>query len=431
MMKHPQTRRDALKVAAALTAVAWTGGCTAIGSAKRPSGRVVVIGAGFGGASAAKYIHMWSGGRIDVTLVEANRQFVSCPMSNLVLGGHRNLDELTASYAGLQRRGIRMVHDRVVAIDAQKKQLRLASGASLAYDRLVVSPGIELMHEAIAGMDARAQETILHAWKAGEQTVALRQQLVAMPAGGVVLMSIPRAPYRCPPGPYERACQIASYLKAHKPGSKLIVLDANGQITSKPTLFGQVFEDDYQSIIEYHPDMQVTQVDAPGKRFVTELGDSVSGDVLNLIAPQRAGAIARAAGLITANERWCGVDWRSMESVAVPFVHVLGDATLSAPKMPKSGHMANQHGKVAAAAIVELMSGRAPIAPMMTNTCYSYVDGQSAMHVSSVHRWDEQEKTMIPVDGAGGISKLDRSVWLQEGHYAWGWAQTVWADMLT
>jgi len=430
-MKDMQTRRRVLRAAGALSAAAWMGGCAAIGSSKRPSGRVVVIGAGFGGATAAKYIHQWSGGRIDVTLVEANKQFVSCPMSNLVLGGHRGLDDLTASYAGLQRRGIRMVHDRVVAIDAQKKQLRLASGSMLAYDRLVVSPGIELMYEAIAGMDAQAQETILHAWKAGAQTVALRQQLVAMPVGGVVVMSIPRSPYRCPPGPYERACQIASYLKTHKPGSKMGVEMTKAQITSKPTLFGRVFEEDYQAVIEYHPNMQVTQVDAPGKTLVTELGDAISGDVLNLIPPQRAGAIARAAGLITANERWCGVDWRSMESVAVPFVHVLGDATLSAPKMPKSGHMANQHGKVAAAAIVELMSGRAPIAPMMTNTCYSYVDGQSAMHVSSVHRWDAQEKTMIPVDGAGGISTLDRSVWLQEGHYAWGWAQTMWADMLT
>lgn len=422
-------RRDLLKLGAASIAVTSLAACETMGG-KKSLGHVVVIGAGYGGATAAKYLRLWSEGAIDVTLVEPSEAFISCPMSNLVLGGSRSLADITVAYAGLDKHGVKRVRDTVTAIDADKRQVRLASGATLSYDRLVVSPGIEFMWESVRGMSAAAADTIPHAWKAGPQTLLLRRQLEAMADGGTVVMSVPLAPYRCPPGPYERACQIAAYLKTAKPKSKLIILDANPDYVSKKPLFSRVYAEDYKGIVEYRTNATVTEVDVAARTFVLDLGERIKGDVLNLIPPQRAANIARDAGLITANNRWCGVDWTSMESVKVKNVHVLGDATLSAPAMPKSGHMANQHGKAAAAAIVELMNGRTPIPPMMANTCYSYVDGKNAVHVSSVHRWVPEKKTLEPVAGSGGISTQDRASWALEGVFAWSWAQTIWADML-
>jgi len=322
------------------------------------------------------------------------------------------------------------VHEMATAVDADKRELRLASGAVLPYDRLVLSPGIEFMYEGIGGMDAAGQAAVPHAWRAGPQTVALRQQLEAMPDGGTVVMSIPLAPYRCPPGPYERACQIAWYLKQKKPRSKILVLDANPDMVSKKGLFTRVFTEDYKGLIEYRNGAVVNEVNARAKTFKTEFGDLIKGDVLNFIPPMRAGNIARQAGAINANNRWCQVDWRSMESTAVKNVHVLGDATQSAALMPKSGHMANQHGKTAAAAIVELMNGRPATAQMMANTCYSYIDDKSAVHVASVHRWVPEKSTLEVVAGSGGLSPMDRKVWELEGDYAWGWAEAIWADML-
>ncbi|MBK9245306.1 MAG: FCSD flavin-binding domain-containing protein [Burkholderiales bacterium] len=421
------SRRDVLKFSAAGVAVGTLGACATSAGAK---GKVVVVGGGWGGSTTAKYLRLWSDGGIDVTLIEPNTSFVSCPISNLVIGGSRRIEQLTTNYDGLRRHGVNVVHDTVTAIDPDKRQVRLASGQTLPFDRAVVSPGIEFMFEQVKGMSPAATETIPHAWKAGPQTLLLRRQLEAMANGGVVIMSIPLAPYRCPPGPYERACQIAHYLKANKPKSKLIVLDANPQVTSKGPLFTRVWKEDYAGILEYKANMAVAEVDVGGRRFVTNLGDSLKGDVLNLIPPQRAGNIARDAGLITANNRWCEVDWVSTESIKVKNVHVIGDATLSAPAMPKSGHMANQHGKAAAAAIVELMNGRAPVPPMMANTCYSFVDDRNAIHVASVHRWNAEKKTMEVVPGASGVSGQDRSQWVFEGQFAWGWAQTVWSDML-
>ena len=222
-------------------------------------------------------------------------------------------------------------------------------------------------------------------------------------------MSIPLAPYRCPPGPYERACQIAWYLKQAKPKSKLIVLDSNPDYVSKKPLFSRVFGEDYKGIIDYRVGAPVTEIDLKSSTLITEVGERVHGDIINYIPPQRAANVARDAGLITANNRWCEVDWTTMESTKVKSVHVLGDATLSAPAMPKSGHMANQHGKAAAAAIVELLNGRAVIPPMMANTCYSFIDNKNAVHVCSVHRWVPDKKTLEPVAGSGGISSQDRA----------------------
>lgn len=400
--------------------------------ASRPAGgemgHVVVVGGGYGGNTAAKYLRLWSEGKIAVTLVEPNPMFISCPMSNLVIGGSRRLEEISVGYDGLRKMGVRVVQASVTAIDADKRKVRLDTGEEIGYDRCVVSPGIGFMNEQIAGLD-KAGDVAPHAWKAGAQTVLLRKQLEAMPDGGVVAIAMPKAPYRCPPGPYERLCQIGHYLKVNKPKSKVILLDGNDDVQSKKGLFTKVWKDMYAGTVEYRNNNLVTEIDVANRTLVTELGDRIKADVLNVIPPQRAGDIAKSAGLITANNRWCGVDWLSMESVAVKNVHVLGDATLSAPLMPKSGHMANQHAKVAAAAIVEIQSGRAPIAdPMMANTCYSYVDDKLVVHVASVHRYDAEKKTMVTVQGAGGLSKEPNAL---EGSYAWGWAQTIWADMLT
>jgi NADPH-dependent 2,4-dienoyl-CoA reductase/sulfur reductase-like enzyme len=423
------SRRDVLKALSAAAAAGTLSACATMED-KKTIGKVVVVGAGYGGATAAKYLRMWSGGAIDVTLVDPNEAFISCPISNLVLGGSKTMADITVSYGGLDKHGVKRVRDSVTAIDADKKQVRLASGGALSYDRLVVSPGIEFMYDRLQGWSAAGESTVLHAWKAGPQTVALRRQLTELKDGGVIVMAIPLAPYRCPPGPYERACQIAWYLKKAKPKSKLIVLDANPDYVSKKPLFSRVFGEDYKGIVDYRVASPVTEIDLKTSTLVTEIGDRVRGDLLNYIPPQRAANIARDAGLITANNRWCEVDWTTMESVKVKGVHVLGDATLSAPAMPKSGHMANQHGKAAAAAIVEIMNGRPVTPPMMANTCYSFIDDKNAVHVASVHRWVPEKKTLEPVAGAGGISTQDRASWALEGAYANGWAQTIWADML-
>ncbi|MBI4294086.1 MAG: FAD-dependent oxidoreductase [Betaproteobacteria bacterium] len=420
-------RRDFLKASAAGAASAALAGCATLPEARKPIGRVIVIGGGYGGATVAKYLRLWSQGTVEVFLIERNAEFVSCPISNLVLGGSRTMKEITHSYAKLRDYGVQVLRDEVTGIDAQKKRISLRRIQDLTYDRLVVSPGIEFMHEQIQGYDAEAQKTILHAWKAGPETAALRKQLEDMRDGGTYVLSIPVAPYRCPPGPYERASVIASYFKKAKPRSKLLILDANPDVTSKGPLFKAAWNDMYKGIIEYRGNAAVTAVDAKAKTVKTDF-DTIRGDVLNVVPPQRAGDIARAAGLITANNRWCGVDWLSMESVAVKGLHVLGDATLSAPLMPKSGHMANQHAKVAAAAIIELMNGRAPSTePMVTNTCYSYVSDREGIHVASVHRYDPAKKTLLTVPGSGGVSSARSEV---EGAYAWGWAQNIWADTL-
>ena len=421
------TRRDFLKLTAAGAASATLAGCATVAEVRKPIGRVIVIGGGYGGATAAKYIRMWSQGAIEVFLVERNAEFVSCPMSNLVLGGNRTMSEITRSYQKLRDYGVQVIRDEVTGISLDKKRVSLRRIQDLPYDRLVVSPGIDFMHEEIQGYDAEAQKTILHSWKAGPETIALRKQLEGMRDGGVYVLSIPLAPYRCPPGPYERASQVAFYFKRAKPKSKVLILDANPDLTSKGPLFKAAWNDLYKGIIEYRGNAAVKRVDARAKTVSTDF-DTIRGDVLNVVPPQRAGDIAKGAGLITANNRWCGVDWLSMESVAAKGIHVLGDATLSAPLMPKSGNMANNHGKLAAAAIIELMNGRQPSqTPLITNICYSFVSDKEVIHVASVHTYDPKDKVLKVVPGSGGVSSQRSEL---EGAYGWGWAQNIWADML-
>ena len=426
---NPSRRRlgQALGAGAALTAMS---GCATqrVAPGGRPLGRVLVVGGGFGGATAASYLKRWGGDSVAVTLVERNRRFVSCPLSNLVLGGSRRIEDLSFDYQGLRARGVDLMHEEVVEIDPVRRRARLEAGLWLQYDHLILSPGVDFLFNEIAGFDRKAQDTVLHAWKAGPQTVALRAQLEAMPDGGTFVMSIPKAPYRCPPGPYERVCQVASYFKAAKPRSRIIVLDGNPDVVSKKALFLAAWNGPYKGMVDYRTNALVTELDASSRTVTTELGDRVRGDVLNLIPPQRAGDLANSLGLLNANGRWAQVDWTSMRSTAVSDIHVIGDATFGAPAMPKSGHMANQHGKLAAAAIIAQLNGSSPIVPVMANTCYSFIDDRSAIHVASVHQWVPDKKTLEPVAGAGGVSSAANEL---EGQYAFAWARNIWDDMLS
>jgi NADPH-dependent 2,4-dienoyl-CoA reductase/sulfur reductase-like enzyme len=411
-------RRDFLKAAGALTLA---------GCATTPSkARVVVIGGGFGGATAAKYIRMWDPS-IDVVLVEREQSFISCPISNLVLGGFSTMEEITRSQRTLERHGVQIVRDEAVGIDPGKKTVRLARGGDIAYERLIVSPGVDFLFGELQGYQAAMDAgRVLHAWKAGPQTVALRRQLVEMRDGGVYVLSIPLAPYRCPPGPYERTSMVAAYFKQAKPRSKVLVLDANPDVTSKGPLFKRAWSELYPGIIEYRGNSRAVGVDANAMSVKLEVED-VKGDVLNVVPPHRAGEIAAKAGLITTNNRWCDVDWRTMESKAVKGVHVLGDSTLSAPAMPKSASMANNHAKIAAAAIVEVLNGRPPAPVKILNTCYSFVSQNEAIRVSSVHEWEPGQGTLVAVKGSGGVSAARSEA---EANYAWNWARTIWADSL-
>lgn len=419
-------RRDFIKLAGAGTALGTLSGLAGCASSVPAKARVVVIGGGFGGATAAKYIRLWAPS-IDVVMVERESAYVSCPMSNLVLGGFNSMQELTNSYDGLRQHGVQVVRDEAVAIDAAKKTVRLSRGGDVAYERLVVSPGIDFNFGEIQGYElAMQQGQVLHAWKPGAQTMQLRRQLEGLRDGGVVILSIPLAPYRCPPGPYERACMIAAYLKQAKPRSKLLVLDANADVTSKGGLFKAAWKDHYAGVLEYRGNAKVVAIE--GQAVRTEF-DTVKGDVLNVVPPHRAGDIAMKAGLITHNNRWCDVDWRSMESKKIRDIHVLGDATLSAPVMPKSGSMANNHAKIAAAAIVGALTGRGEAGsdPKILNTCYSFVSKNEAIRVSSVHEWNAGQGTLVPVKGAGGVSAARSEL---EANYAWNWARSIWADSL-
>mgnify|MGYP000880110108 CR=1 FL=1 len=420
------TRRRLLTAGATLGGLATLGlaGCAATPSG--PSiGRVVVVGGGYGGSTAARYLKMW-GGNVDVTLVERNTSFVSCPISNLVLGGHKQMADITRGYDGLKALGVKVVQGDVTAIDAAGKKVRLASGTELPYDRLVLSPGIDFMLEQVGGLQAALDSgRVAHSWKAGPQTVALRRQLEAMPDGGVYALSIPLAPYRCPPGPYERACMVASYFKQFKPRSKVLVLDANPDVTSKGPLFKKAWNDHYKGIVEYRGNAVLKEVSGTTAKLEFE---DVRADVLNVVPPQRAADLAVKAGVVNMNNRWVGVNWMTLESTAVPGIHVLGDSTMSAPAMPKSGHMANQQAKVAAAAIIQLLKGEAVNAtPVVMNTCYSFVTARDVVHVASVHQYDAADRTFKTVPGSGGVSAAANQI---EGRYALSWADNIWADML-
>ena len=434
MTTSSHNRRSFLHTSAAISLLGL-GACATTASIPAKA-RVVVIGGGYGGATAAKYVRMLSDYKIDVVLIEPNASFISCPISNLVIGGSKQLADITTPYAGLSKNhGITVVQDMAKSVDTAKKMVTLAGGATIGYDKLVVSPGIDLNFVPIEGLQAAQQSgQILQAWKAGAETTALRKQLEAMPDGGTFAIVIPEAPYRCPPGPYERASQVAWYFKTQKPKSKVLILDANPDVTSKGPLFKAVWNNDYKGIVEYRGNHKATAVDAKTNTVKFDIQDDVKASVLNVLPPMRAGLIATQMGLANqGNGRWCGVDYTTFESTAAKDVHVLGDSIQIAPGMPKSGHMANSQAKVAAAAIVARLSGwEVNAAPMLTNTCYSFVDDKRVVHVASVHRIGQFDgkTTFVTVPGSGGVTAAATGATELEGVYAMNWAKNIWADTL-
>jgi NADPH-dependent 2,4-dienoyl-CoA reductase/sulfur reductase-like enzyme len=418
-------RRDFLKVSGAGAAVTLAGcatsGTTAGSGAKA---HVVVVGAGFGGATCAKYLRTW-GPNIDVTLIEPNDKLVSCPISNWVLAGIKSMDDITHGYDKLSKRGIKMVKDYVTGIDPAKKVVTTRGGASISYDRLVLAPGVEVLTGSVKGyQEAEAAGKVVHAWKAGPQTAHLRKQLEAMPDGGVFVMSVPTAPYRCPPGPYERACMVASYFKKAKPKSKIILLDGNPDVASKKGLFMDAWNTLYAGMIEYRPNNAPAAVDGTKMVVSTEF-DDVKADVMNVVPKQRAGEVCGLAGARNdSTGTWCTVNLATFESTTVPNVHILGDSVLS--NLPKSGHMATNHAKVCAAAIVELLAGRQPDPiPVVANTCYSATSDTTAGYVANVFRFEAGKGYVTQPDG-GATGKGDELNFA----YAESWSQNIWAEVL-
>ena len=423
-------RRNFIQAPLALAATTGLSACSSLARAPDHA-RVVIIGGGYGGATAAKYIRLFSDYRIEVVLIEPEGQFLSCPMSNLIIGGSKTMADISSSYSSLSsRHGVHQVRDSATAIDAERKLVTLARGNRIRYDKLVLSPGVDLMFDSIEGLQAAHDSgQILQAWKAGPETQALRRQLEAMPDGGVFAITIPEAPYRCPPGPYERASQVASYFKRAKPRAKVLILDANPDVTSKSALFKKYWAEQYPTQLEYVPGHKLMAVDARSGSLKFEVQADIKADLLNVLPPMRAGAIAHRTGLANLNSRWCQVDFQTFASTQAPDIHVIGDATASAPFMPKSGHMANGHGKVAAAAIVAQLSGLdINPAPLLTNTCYSFVNDDSAIHVASVHQYVAAEKTYKTLPGSGGLSTAPSEL---EGRHAWSWARNIWRDTLS
>jgi sulfide dehydrogenase [flavocytochrome c] flavoprotein subunit len=418
-------RRSFIKTAIAAGSMAMLPKIVLASKTPAASQRVVVIGGGFAGATAAKYLKMWSSGT-EVVMIERNAQFVSCPQSNLVLGGSRTLQQLTYDYNELaDKHDVKTVQAEVVAIDTDKQQVTLHDGVVVSYDRLVIAPGVDFIYDdlpMLANYDA--QKIVPHAWKAGPQTEILKQQLVKMKKGGTVIMTVPPTPFRCPPGPYERACQIALYLKNHNPGGKLIILDANGDVASKKALFKGAWQQYYAGLIDYVPSSSIESVDIAKLNIDTEF-NQFSADVLNVIPPQRAGKVAAMAGVINIDQRWCEVDFLTYESTVKNNVHVIGDAVHAV--LPKSGHIANAQAKVCAAAIASLLADAEPEQqPVFSNTCYSFIDGQQAGHVAAVYRYDNKQQAMIAMPG-GGVSAQAS---ILEGRYANAWASNIWHDIL-
>lgn len=416
-----QSRRRVLQGLGAGGVAALFGTSPAVGQSARP--RVVVIGGGIAGASVSRALRR-EDPTISVTLVEPSARYTTCPFSNLVVAGLREIATLQFGYDGLRRAGIDVMHESAVAVDSDARRVRLRDGVEFTYDRLVVAPGVDLRWDAIPGYSESAASTMPHAWKAGEQTILLRRQLEAMDDGGVVIMSVPANPFRCPPGPYERASLIAHYLKTRKPRSKLIVLDAKDQF-SKQRLFTAAWKALYPETLEWislSDGGRVREIDPSTKTLVTEFG-SHRADVASIIPPQRAGSIAGVIG-VADQTGWCPIDPVTFESRLVPNIHVIGDAAIGGA-MPKSAFTANAQAKACASAIVQLLRGADPAAPKLINTCYSLVAPDYAISIAGVYT--PRNGLLAEVDGAGGTSPIDASAATRaaEATYAESWYQAM------
>ena len=402
------------------------GGASALASfptllnAATSGSRVIVIGGGFAGATAAKYLKHWSPD-LNVTLIEPNAQYRSPILSNLVINGQKSLNDITFNYDALANKyGVNVVADWVQDIDGDGKKVELSSGTSLTYDRLIVAPGISF--NPVPGLDFNK---VPHAWQSGDQLLLLKQQLDAMPAGGTFVMTIPPAPYRCPPGPYERAALIADYLKTNKPGSKVIVLDANPDIIVEKETFSHAFEVTYAGIVEYHKSVKLEAVDSDKRIAITDAGD-FEADVLNVIPVHSAGKIITSAGLTEGNPsgRWANVSPLSYESTVIPNIHVIGDS--QGTGQPKAGHIANAEAKVCADAVIRMLAGNQPYAAPMTNSaCYSPLSTNTASWLTGVFGYDVATDSMKIVAGSGGASQ---GVSSENYRDMFTWANSLFAD---
>ncbi len=424
------TRRGFIQTAGAATAVGMAGApFLALGASKK----VVVVGGGTGGATAAKYIKM-ADPSTDVTLIEANSFYFTCYMSNEVLSGDRTLDSIKFGYAGLGKHGIKVVHAKVTGIDAKARVVKTSSGSSYNYDRCVVAPGIDFKWDTVEGYDAKGAEKVPHAYKAGPQTALLRKQLEAMKDGGTVVIAPPPNPFRCPPGPYERASQIAMYLKKHKPKSKVLIFDPKPKF-SKMGLFTGAWKKMYgyetdNAMIEWHGKSEeagVVKVDVNSKTVTTAFGDDIKADVLNVIPAQKAGAVAFAAGL-TNKSGWCPINLGTFESTIHPNIHVLGDASI-AKGMPKSGYAANSQAKVCAAAVVAMLNGQEPGSPSYINTCYSIAGVDYGFSVAAVYRLAENGSKITKVSGGLTPGDASKEVLKREVAYAYSWFNNITHDI--
>lgn len=424
------TRRRFIQASGLATAVGTVGvPYIAMGATKK----VVVVGGGTGGATAAKYLRM-ADSSIEVTLIEANKNYYTCYLSNEVLSGDRSMNSIKFGYAGMVKHGVKVVHDTVTGIDANAKKITTAGGHSFDYDRCIVAPGIDFKWDTIEGYDASVAKKITHAWKAGRQTATLRKQLMAMNDGGTVVICPPGNPFRCPPGPYERASQIAHYLKQHKPKSKILILDPK-QKFSKMGLFTQGWKDLYgygtdNSMIEWRgkqDEAGVVEVDAGAMTVTTSFGDDIKGDVINVIPPQKAGKIAFDAGLAD-DSGWCPIDLKTFESTVHQGIHVIGDAAI-AKGMPKSGYAANSEAKVCASAVVAMLNGGDAPIPAYVNTCYSIVGKDYGISVAAVYQLAKDGSKITKV--SGGLTPTDATAEQRkrEVAYAYSWFDNITSDV--
>lgn len=422
-------RRDFIRLTGttAATGIAMGFPHIALGATRK----VVVVGGGVGGCTAAKYLRKMDP-NVDVTLITAEPSYISCFMSNEVLSGDRGLDSITFKYDGLKKYGINVLIDRVIDIDPISKVTTTAGGHTFRFDACIVSPGVDFKWETIDGYDAKTANKIPHAWHAGEQTTLLRKQLEAMPDGGKVVIVAPPNPFKCPPGPYERASQIAMYFKQHKPKSKIVIVDPKFKF-SKRNLFFQGWTQLYgydtpKSMIEWRPEEVVEAVDVKSNTLHLA-GKKIKGDVVNIIPAQKAGKIAFVADLVDGD--WCPVDKKTFESTKHKGIYVLGDAS-NASKMPKSAYAANSQAKVAVAAIVSRFNGLETPETTYVNTCYSIVGKEFGISVAAVYELDAEKNMIKSIKGSGGVSPIDASADTRkrEVGYAHSWFRNVIGDML-
>jgi sulfide dehydrogenase [flavocytochrome c] flavoprotein subunit len=416
------SRRQFIKLAGGATALAGMGLSLPASAAK--GAHVVVVGGGFGGAIAAKYIRMFDP-NIKVTLIEPAKVFATCPASNWVIGGLKNMNYITHTYDTMEKEhGVKVVHDIVTKIDPAGRKVMTKGGSTMSYDRLVLSPGINFKYDSVDGYSPEASETIPHAWKAGQQTMRLREQLEAMPDGGVFVIMPPNNPFRCPPGPAERISMVAHYFKNNKPKSKIIAVDPKGKF-SKQGLFKAGWEELYPGLIEYRHLSKAEGIDAKSKMVITEV-EEIKADVLNVIPDQKAGYIAETTGL-TDDSGWCPVNHLTWESTIHKDIHVIGDSAIPGA-LPKSGYAANSEAKVCAAAVVDMLNGRDPREPSWVNTCYSLVAPGYGISVAKVY--DLKDGKVAGIDGSGGLTPMEpRSNRALEAVYAESWYSNIVYDM--